>query len=126
MERNLCVESGCPGYCCQDIVIEFTKCERTRMFPKANYVHSIKELSDIKYAKIPGVFYTEYSREGLEGGDFYIVAINGPCPNRLPDGSCSNHVEREYAARRFKIGCKDCNEIRKEHGLAPIFIEPVE
>ncbi len=126
MERNRCTDSGCYGYCCENIDIEVTGCERTRLFPKAKHVDSIKELADIKYSKIPGVFYTEYSREGLEGGDFYVVSLNGPCPNRLPDGDCSRHEEREYAARHFSIGSTDCNTIRSEHHIPPIFIEPVE
>lgn len=126
MERNPCKASGCPGWCCENIDIEVTKCERTRLFKKAKHVDTLRKLADIKSSQTPGVFYSEYSRKGLENGDFYIVVINGPCPNRLIDGGCSKHSEREYAARNFAIGCSDCNAIRKEHGLAPIFIEPVE
>lgn len=126
MERNRCTDSGCLGYCCQNIDIEITKSERTRLFPKAREVGSISELANINTAKTPGVFYTKYSRDGLKNGDFYIISINGPCPNRLPNGSCSKHEEREYAARNFSIGCSDCNAIRAEHSLHPIFVEPVE
>lgn len=125
MERNLCRDSGCPGYCCENIDIEVTRCERSRLFPKATHVGSINELAEIKEAKTPGVFYTEYEREGLKG-DFYIVSLNGVCPNRLADGSCSKHEERGYAARNFRIGSDDCNAIRREHGLTPIYNEPVE
>lgn len=125
MERNPCVASGCPGYCCENIDIEVTRCERSRLFPKAKHVGSISELAELKKSQESGIFYTEYEREGLRG-DFYIVTLNGPCPNRLNDGSCAKHEERGYAARNFRIGCPDCNAIRKEHGLAPIFIEPVE
>ena len=126
MERNRCTDSGCSGYCCENIDIEVTKWERTRIFPKAKHADSIRELADIKDSKIPGVFYTEYTREGLEGEGFCIVSLNGPCPNRLPKGGCSKHEEREYAARNFSVGCPDCNAIRAEHHLPPIFIEPVE
>lgn len=125
MERNHCTLSGCMGYCCENIDIEVTRYERSRLFQKAKHVDTLSELVDIKKAQTPGIFYTEYEREGLEG-DFYIVSINGPCLNRLPNGSCAKHEEREYAARNFNIGCPDCNEIRYEHDLAPIFIEPVE
>lgn len=125
MERNMCANSGCPGYCCENIDIEVTKCEISRLFPKAKHVDNISELADIKNDKTPGVFYTEYSRKGLEG-DFYVVAINGPCPNRDSDGNCTKHEERSYAARNFQIGCHDCNEIRKEHNLGPLYFEPVE
>lgn len=125
MERNPCTDSGCLGYCCEDIDIEVSGCERTRLFSKAKHVGSIHDLAKIKRDKTPGVFYTEYERPGLEG-DFYAVSLNGPCPNRLPDGSCSRHDERTYAARSYQIGCDDCNAIRREHGLAPIFTEPVE
>lgn len=119
MERNLCLESGCKGYCCENIDIEVTGCERTRLFPKAKAVSSIKQLVEIKKSGVSGVFYTKYEREGLEG-DFYIVCINGPCPNRLEDGSCAKHSERSYAARNFKIGSRECNEIRLSHGLPTI------
>lgn len=125
MERNICTESGCLGYCCENIDIEVTRCKRSRLFPKAKHVENVKELADIKKAKTPGVFYTEYERENLKG-DFYIVSVNGVCPNRLSDGSCSKHDERGYAARNFRIGCDDCNAIRREHGLSPIFTDPVE
>ena len=125
-ERNPCLKSGCPGFCCQDIDIEITKSERTRVFPTAIHVDSMKELAQIKKDNLQGLYYTEYSRKGLEGGDFYVIVINGPCPNRLSDGSCLKHDEREYAARNFAIGCSDCNVIRKENGFSPIFIEPVE
>jgi hypothetical protein len=119
-ERNLCTDSECPGFCCRDIDIEVTKWERSRLFPKAVRVESISALAKVKSSGKPGVFYTEYSRKGLEGGDFYVVSINGICPNRLPNGNCAKHGEREYAAKNFVIGSTDCNEIRKEHGLSPI------
>ena len=122
----MCTDSGCYGFCCENIDIEVTKWERSRIFPRAVHVDSITELADIKDSKIPGVFYTEYAREGLEGGDFYVVSLNGPCPNRLSKGGCSKHEEREHAARNFPIGCSDCNAIRAEHNLPPIFTEPVE
>lgn len=99
--------------------IELTRSERTRLFPKAKHVPSIAELAEIKKSQTPGVFYTEYETEELKG-DFYIAVINGPCPNRLPDGNCSKHSERSYAARNFQMGCEDCDAIRCEHSLAPI------
>lgn len=126
MERNLCVNSGCLGYCCENIDIEITGCERTRLFPKAKHVETEAKLAKIKRAGTPGVFYTEYSREGLKGGNFYVIVLNGPCPNRLSNGACSRHSEREHAAKNFTLGCSDCNAIRKEHKLAPVFVEPVE
>lgn len=126
MERNLCLESGCRGFCCEDIFIEITKAEKTRLFPKVKEVSSKEELIKIKKSDNPGIFCLPYTREELEGGDFFLIAINGPCPNRLPNGGCSKHEEREYAARNFAIGCEDCNEIRCEHSLGPIFFEPVE
>lgn len=119
MERNPCIDSGCFGYCCENMDIELTHSERTRLFPKAKHVPSIAELAEIKKSQTPGVFYTEYETEELKG-DFYIAVINGPCPNRLPDGNCSKHSERSYAARNFQIGCEDCDAIRCEHGLPPI------
>jgi hypothetical protein len=125
-ERNICVDTGCQGYCCQDIDVIITKSERTRLFPQAIKKDSIQELADLKKKNIQGLFYIDYSSPELEGGDFFLLSINGPCPNRLPKGSCSKHEEREYAARNFRIGCGDCNEIRKEHGLDEIFFEQPE
>jgi len=57
---------------------------------------------------------------------FVVLSLNGSCPNRTAEGGCSKHEEREYAAKNFKIGSYDCNEIRKENGLVPIYIEPIE
>jgi len=55
-----------------------------------------------------------------------ILAINGSCPNRAKDGNCKIHKNREHAAKNFKFGIDDCNAIRKNHGLGPIYLEPVE
>ena len=126
MERNKCLESGCPGYCCENIDIIITKSEQTRLFKKAKEVASIGELAKIKEDEVLGAFYTKYASKELGNGDFFVIALNGPCPNRTTNGECSMHEERSYPARNFKIGSPDCNEIRKEHGLPPIFVEPVE
>lgn len=124
-DRNSCVESGCRGYCCEDIDVIVTKFERRRLFPKSQRVGTLRELEERKTER-QGVFYTCWRRKPLDGAGFNVIAINGSCPNRLPDGSCKKHEEREHAARNFKIGCQECNDIREEHGLAPIFFEPVE
>jgi hypothetical protein len=126
LEGNPCVASGCHGFCCQNIDLELTKFERTRVFPNAKRVNTLQELARLKEEKKIGVFYSRYRRKHLGKSGFVVVSLNGPCPNRLPDDSCAKHEEREYAARNFEIGCDDCNAIRKENGLAPIFIEPVE
>ena len=124
-ERNRCLESGCKGYCCQDIDLEITEPERKELFPEAQKVPSIKKLAELKRSEM-GLFYADYERPGLEGPDFRILAINGPCPNRAKDGNCTRHNIREHAAKNFKFGSDDCNAIRKDHGLGPIFLEPVE
>src|SRR4030042_5537346 len=125
-ERNQCLASGCPGLCCENIDIELTKFERRSIFPDAKRVGSLRELAAVKRAKLRGVFYTSYKRKHLGASGFVIVAINGPCPNRTPDGNCVKHDEREHAARNFKLGCEECNAIRQENGLPPIFVKPVE
>lgn len=112
------------GRCCQNIDLELTEAERQRLFSQAVRVSSVAELN--KTRKRKGVFYAEYTREGQLGSGFVKLAINGPCPNRARDGSCLKHDERENAARNFQIGRKDCNAIRQENGLFPIFYEPVE
>ena len=126
LERNRCVASGCPGLCCQNIDLEIRNDERKRVFPGAVHVDTLDALVWVKKQKVPGVFYTRYRKARLKSGKYSVIAINGPCPNRTPEGGCSKHEEREEAAKSFKIGSPDCNEIRKEHGLPPIFIEPVE
>jgi len=124
-ERNFCTESGCPGLCCQNMYLELTKFERTRLFPHAVRVNTIKELLELRNGNIPGVFYTRFRRSYLRQSGFIIASLIGPCPNRAPDGSCTKHEEREHAARNFIIGCTDCNEIRASHGLAPIGVKMV-
>ena len=125
-ERNRCLESGCRGYCCQDIDLEITRVEIKELFPSARRVFSIKELAKLKLNHKKGLFYTDYQRPGLKGPDFRILAINGSCPNRAKDGNCNIHDIREHAAKNFKFGSKECNDIRKENGLGPIYLEPVE
>lgn len=44
MKENLCVQSGCPGFCCQDTDIEVTKFERRKLFPNAVRLNTLKEL----------------------------------------------------------------------------------
>lgn len=124
-ERNICIETGCLGYCCEDIDIQVTNYERRRLFPKAQRVDTLRELVN-KKKEGQGVFYARWRRKPLNKAGFNIVAICGSCPNRFSDRSCKEHGEREYAARNFNIGCQDCNDIRQEHGLAPVFFEPVE
>jgi len=126
MERNLCRDSGCLGFCCQDINLEVTKFERKRVFSTAIKVDTFKILDEIKGLKIPGVYYTRCRRKRLGDSGFELITIVGSCPNKAKDGSCQKHAEREHAARNFDIGSEICNAIRKEHGLSPIFIEPVE
>lgn len=112
-ERNRCIESGCKGFCCQDIDLKITKAEIKELFPKAVRVSSVEELGRIKRTRI-GLFYMgNYERPGLEGPNFCLMAINGFCPNRAKEGNCNIHDIREHAAR-------------KEHGLGPIYLEPVE
>lgn len=119
-EINPCIESGCPGLCCQNTALEITKFERTRLFPNAIKVNSLETLATLKKEKVLGVFYTRYRRKNLTQNGFVVLSINGPCPNRTVEGGCSKHEEREHAARNFTIGSPGCNEIRKENGLSPI------
>ena len=123
-EINQCVMSGCKGRCCQNIDLELTEAERQRLFPQAVWVASVAELN--KTRKRKGVFYAPYTRDGQLGSGYVKLAINGPCPNRARDGSCLKHDEREAAARNFQFGRGDCNAVRQENGLGPIFLEPVE
>lgn len=105
--------------------MELSKYERTRIFPDAIKVDTLETLTVLKREKVKGVFYTRYRRRHLGENGFVVLSLNGPCPNRTVEGGCSKYEEREYAAKNFKIGGSDCNEIRKENGLDPIFIEPV-
>lgn len=124
-KENLCIASGCLGFCCQDIDLEITGPERREIFPTAQKVLSIKKLARIKEEQEVGLFYLAgYERPGLEGLDFCLLTINGPCPNITLEGNCSKHTIREHAAINFQFGSEDCNSIRKEHGLAPIQLMP--
>jgi len=125
-ERNRCIESGCRGLCCQNTALELSRPELNELFPTAVRVFSIKELAKLELDRKDGLFYTDYQRPGLKGKNFRILLINGPCPNRAKNGSCTIHKNREHAAENFKFGGDDCNAIRKEHGLGPVFLEPVE
>lgn len=126
-ERNLCKESGCPGLCCQDIDLEITGAERREIFSIAQKVGTAKELLVLRQNNVKGLFYiSNYRRPGLNYPNFCLLAINGPCPNKTSDGDCIKHANREHAAINFRFGSFDCNKTRKEHGLAPVFIEPVE
>ena len=125
-ERNRCIDSGCRGFCCQNIDLEIRNDERKQIFPSAVRVDTLDALGWVKRQKVSGVFYTRYRKARLRSGKYSVIAINGPCPNRNKDGSCLKHDEREAAARNFNIGSADCNAIRQENGLAPIYFEPVE
>lgn len=120
LERNACTASGCPGLCCQNIDMEIRNDERKRIFPTAVRIDTLGALDWVKRQKVPGVFYTRYRKARLKSGKYSIIAINGPCPNREPNGNCSVHKDRESAALNFKIGNSKCNDIRQENGLGPI------
>lgn len=121
-ERNPCIASGCPGLCCQDRDLELTKFERSRLFPHAVRVNTMRELAELKNGKIPGVFYTRYRKKHLGESGFVVAILVGPCPNRAPDGSCIKHEEREHAARNWKFGSDECNAVRVAHKLAFVSI----
>jgi hypothetical protein len=126
LERNPCKRSGCLGLCCQNIALELTKFERKRIFPNAIRVDSIEALRTMKDENVQGAFYTRNRKKHLISSGFVLLQLNGPCPHRSPKGECLIHEERSHAARNFTFGRKDCNEIRKENGLAPVFIETAE
>ncbi|MCX6705695.1 MAG: hypothetical protein NTV24_01140, partial [Candidatus Woesebacteria bacterium] len=71
-----------------------------------------------------GVYYQYDGRDPVLG--MVIARIAGPCPNRLENGNCRIHKNREHAAENFKFGSDECNDIRKGHGLGPVYLEPVE
>lgn len=125
MKENTCLQSGCPGLCCQDTDIEVTKFERRRLFPNAVKLGTLKELRSSSLVK-GFAFYVPLKRKELGNSGFNEVGWEGPCPSQDENGNCTKHDEREYAARRFSFGSKECNEVRITHGLPPIFIEPVE
>jgi hypothetical protein len=125
-ERNRCIASGCAGLCCQNIDLEIKNSERRKVFPDAVRINSLGALGWVKRQKVPGVFYARYRKARLKNDEYSVIAINGPCPNRAPNGSCSVHQDREAAAKNFEIGSAECNAIRIENGLGPIFIEVVE
>ena len=62
-------------------------------------------------------FLRNYKTKELDRGNFVLITLKGKCPHLKDDGNCNVHSERTHAARNFKIGCEDCNEIRKKHGL---------
>jgi hypothetical protein len=125
MEKNRCVESGCPGYCCKDTDIEVSKFERRRLFPGAVKVDSLKELRSGCLEK-RRVYYTRLRRKDLGNTGFQEVGWVGACPNQDENGGCKRYQEREHAARRFKFASQDCNKVRREYGLPPIFVEVVK
>ena len=125
MNKNLCIESGCKGYCCHDTCIEVTDSERTRLFPDAIPLQTLDELKHGNLMR-ETAYFVRYRRSRLGRTGFKMVGWIGKCPNLTSDGNCKKHSEREYAARNFKFGSRECNSVRTEYGLPPVFVEPVE
>ena len=123
-ERNRCLESGCKGYCCQDITIYDVEAAILETFPNAKEVNVWQLQKAINGKLLNGVYYQYDGRDPVPG--MAIARVVGPCQNKAKDGSCKIHKNREHAARNFKFGSDDCNAIRIEHGLGPIYLEPVE
>lgn len=125
MHENICLKSGCPGFCCQDTDMRVTRSELRRLWPGVVHLDTLKELRSGHLEK--GFPYCARLRiKELGECGFYEVGWVGNCPNQLPDGSCKKYSEREYAARNFKFGSEECNKVRRSYGLPPVFVEPTE
>jgi hypothetical protein len=123
MHENICLKSGCPGLCCRDTDIQVTKYELKRLWPNVIYLDTLKELRSGQLEE--GIPYCARLRtKKLGDSGFFEVGWMGNCPNLLPDGTCKHYEEREHAARNFKFGSIDCNNVRVSYGLPPV--EPVE
>lgn len=119
-ERNRCIESGCRGYCCQDMTIYDSEKVILEIFPQAKEV-SVWELQRAINGRLSnGVYYQYDGRNSLTG--MVMARIVGSCPNRTEDGSCKIHEHREPAAVNFKFGGDLCNAIRIKNGLEPIYL----
>lgn len=123
--ENKCIQSGCPGYCCFDTDIEVTASELKRLFPRAVRLNTLKELrsSDLPQGF---AFYARLRKKDLGNSGFFEIGWSGKCPNMDSKGHCTKYSERSHAARHFSLGSKECNEVRSEYGLPPIYKEPVE
>ena len=125
MVENKCVESGCRGLCCKDTDIQVTIFERRRLFKRPIRVPTLKELRSGNLVE-GFCYYARLRLKKFGTAGFYEVGWNGACPNLTPEGNCNKHFDREQAARDFKFGSKECNAVRIENGLSPVFCEPVE
>ncbi len=123
-ERNRCLESGCRGFCCQDITIYDAEEVILKTFPNAKEVNTWQLQKAINGKLSNGVYYQYDGRDPVPG--MAIARVAGPCPNKVKDGNCNIHDIREHAAENFKFGGGECNAIRRENGLGPIYLEPVE
>ena len=117
-ERNLCVESGCLGGCCENITIYDGEEVILSTFPDAKEVSAweMKEVTDGK--KDDGVYYLYDGRS--ENPGMAIARIVGPCEHRDLEGNCLRHGRCSHASENFRFGSSDCNKIRIEKGLKPV------
>jgi Fe-S-cluster containining protein len=129
--ENLCIESGCRGGCCQNMVMRQVSSSNLRLFT-GNGVQRVEEISSKSvraYIRLRdrmrrsprdtdsdhhGVYY---AKETARRSSLFTLVLLGPCPNLAQDGSCNIYPSRPEQCRDFKFGGENCNDIRKIEGL---------
>jgi hypothetical protein len=100
MERNLCVESGCPALCCKDKWLVFLVGNVKDYFPDAIEA-SFQSIGD---ERAPGVYYTVIDKDK----SLNLVRIQGTCPNVGPDFYCRIQERKPEACMQFVKDGRDC------------------
>ncbi len=122
---NACTESGCMGWCCNNILfLNITHSTLSVLAPSTttNQVEVPREELSDKYErrnrKRGDAEHTVYFSTNANGT--IDASLDGDCPNKQTDGSCGIYNRRPEPCVTFEFGSKPCNDIRKKNGVPPV------
>lgn len=122
-EVNACLSSGCPGFCCRDMVMEMAEPVLERFRPPEtplvwlspnSFSQMVKDGPDgtIDFDEQAPVIYATRN-----GGPLLQVQFDGACPNLSPDFGCRIYADRPGCCDNLDFMEAECLEIRNNHFL---------
>ena len=110
-DKNVCIEK-CRALCCSNMQFVMDRFEWSRFMPEGRNARRVESETDLSILAGRGnsapdaVYYFDSGRPLIR------VALNGKCPNLMPDNKCGIYERRPQACKNFQVASEDCNKIR--------------
>lgn len=122
-DKNVCIEK-CRALCCSNMQFLMDRFEWARFIPEGKNAHRVDSETDLSILAGRGngapdaVYYFD------AGKPLIRVALNGKCPNLLPDNRCGIYERRPQACINFQVAGEGCNKIRQINKEPILVIQP--